>query len=121
MMDQELSISKSIEKTIDYSSAISVDSMDAVYRDVAEARCECGGKFFPTGPVSLKSTVSDKSAVRYKLMFVYCTSCSSEGKRLYALNTASTEFRTEQSRAFSEIPRWGNLVGGNPIDPEIQD
>ena len=117
-MDKNNLISSSLEKEIDYSTAVPVKSMKAVYKDIETARCDCGGKLFPTGPVTLKSPAGIEEKIRHKVMFVYCTNCAKESRRLYALDTTSRDYLAEQSRAHSENPRWGRLISGNPIDPE---
>lgn len=122
-MDQHLPVHKSLEKTIDYSKAIVATSMEAVYRDVAEAKCQfCEGKIFPTGPITLSPPEGCQGNFRYKLMFVFCTECSKEGRRLYALDLKSQDYINEQSHSMVEIPRWSYLVGeGNPVEIDVDE
>lgn len=110
-----------IEEEPDYSRTIFVKSMLEIYRDVENSRCDCGGKFFPNGPVGMKSPEHAEPQWKYELMMLFCTDCKVEIKRIYAVDTSSREFNDEQRRAYSELPRWERHTQGNPISTDDEE
>jgi RNase P subunit RPR2 len=116
LVDNILPITSSTEEKINFAKAIAVKSRLEVYRDIESARCSCGGKFFPSGPINLKSPKGSSEKINYQLMIAYCTTCGIEENRIYAIDTSTKEYRREQAKGFKSNPRWGRLVGGNPIE-----
>jgi len=116
LVDNILPITSSTEEKLDFAKAIAVKSMLEVYRDIESARCSCGGKFFPSGPINLKSPKGSSKKISYQLMIVYCTTCRKEENRIYAIDTSTKEYRREQAKGFKSNPRLGRLVDGNPIE-----
>lgn len=116
MVDSILPITSSTEERVNFATAIAVRSRLEVYRDIESSRCSCGGKFFPSGPINLKSPVGSDEKHHYQLMIVYCATCGKEEDRIYAVDTSTKEYRKEQAKGFKSNPTWGRLVSGNPIE-----
>ena len=118
MVDKIFPITSSTEEKIDFSDAVTVKSMLDVYRDIESSRCSCDGKLFPSGPVNLKPPDGSEKKILFRLMILYCTKCSKECNRVYAIDTSSKEYLKEQANGFNSNPRWERLVSGNPINTD---
>ena len=110
-----------LEGDLDFTGTIFVNSMLDMYRDIEKSRCDCGGKFFPGGPVGLKAPDGIKPELKYELMILFCSKCGKELKRIFAVDTSSREFHEEERRAFAELPRWERHTQGNPIQMDDEE
>ena len=102
----------------DFSKVIEAGSMKAVYENIYTARCDCGGKQFPSGPVTLDSPDKTKEHVSFKMMILNCSTCLKETRQVFAVDTSTKEFHDEQVKGRMFNQRWGRLASGNPIDTE---
>lgn len=117
-MDNSIPVKGTIEDKVDFSKVIKVQSMKDVYNEIQNANCECGGKFFPAGPIDLTPPKKASPKDLYRLMYLFCADCAKEYQNVYAIDTTSKPWQEEIRQGFADNPSWARLVSGNPIDPE---